>query len=149
MALFQTLCSILIQKDLYFQSKRPNFIPIATEQSEIFKLVRGFLNIPLGWPCQWQWPIQIIYIIIEIIIISSPSSSSSIESGRIISARISASLVHETDVTTSLSNPTNDSLLIRCLEQHFRLIYVNFRALLLNVSTDHQHWSEQATCSHG
>ena len=32
MALFQALCSFLIQKGLYFQSKRPNFIPIGTEQ---------------------------------------------------------------------------------------------------------------------
>ena len=32
MALFQVLCSFLIQKGLYFQSKKPNFIPIGTEQ---------------------------------------------------------------------------------------------------------------------
>ena len=42
MALFQALCSFLIQKGLYFQTKRPNFIPIGTEQWEILKLVQGF-----------------------------------------------------------------------------------------------------------
>ena len=33
-ALFQTLCSFLIQKGLYFQSERPNFISIGTEHLE-------------------------------------------------------------------------------------------------------------------
>ena len=48
MALFQVLCSFLIQKGLYFQSKKPNFIPIGTEQQKILKLVQGFPYIPLG-----------------------------------------------------------------------------------------------------
>ena len=32
MALFQALCLFLFQKGFYFQSKRPNLIPIGTEQ---------------------------------------------------------------------------------------------------------------------
>ena len=55
MALFQALCSFLIQKGLYFQSKRPNFIPIENEQWEILKLVQCFLDIPLVRICQFSF----------------------------------------------------------------------------------------------
>ena len=34
MALFQALCSFLIQKGVCFQSKRPNFIPIGMRDHE-------------------------------------------------------------------------------------------------------------------
>ena len=55
MALFHAFCSFLIQKGPYFQSKRPNFIPIGTEQWEILKLVQSFLDIPLGLICQFSF----------------------------------------------------------------------------------------------
>ena len=55
MALFQVLCSFLIQNGLYFQSKRPNFITIGTEQWDILKLVQGFLDIPLWLICQFSF----------------------------------------------------------------------------------------------
>ena len=47
MAFFQALCSFLIQKGLYFQSKRPNFISIRTEKWDILKLVQGVLDMDL------------------------------------------------------------------------------------------------------
>ena len=40
--------SFLHQKSLYFQSKRPDFIPIEAKQREILKLIHGFFNITLG-----------------------------------------------------------------------------------------------------
>ena len=108
MDLFQAFCSFLIQKGLYFQSERPNFIPKGAEQWEILKLVQGFLDVPLDNRISGGEQSRSSILWLRSSSLSSSSSLTPIESGRITSARISASLMSEADVTTSLSNSTND-----------------------------------------
>ena len=105
----QALYSFFIQKGLYFQSKRPNLILMGTEQWEILKLVQSFLNIPLDGRVRGGGQSRSSILSLRSSSLSSPSSSSSIVSGRTTLARISASLIHEADVTTPLSKSTNDS----------------------------------------